>query len=650
MKCLKGVFFLVTAFVLVITNSFAGPARLNPFCIHQSDGLCLTIQQYGDEHYHYTVTLDGYLVIEDSLGDYVYADSFAVATSIKAKNVNRRSDSDKAFLKSLNQRKILEKHRLKNENKNPLQKRILNEFHHKIEENRKALYRPKPESYGVGECHFPVFLVSTSDRDFSDTAWYRRSLNEPGFSEDEHYGSVKDYFLASSNGLFEPIFDVFPVKISRSAKFSAQPEADKEGAFLKEVLDSAVPNMGDLSRFDKNGDKVIDGFAIIVAGMEQGTGLWGHMYWYMVFTHPQKYGIFNDSRNWNNNYNGFSFDKYLIITENADATDYSREGHNGIGIFIHEFSHILGLPDFYAQGSGGNFIEGPSPYDIMTRGMYNGVSSRTFLTARQPPKYSAFERESMGWMNIKELEITDDVYLLEMIDENKAYGVTNPRNNDEYYIVEYRPRIGWDAGILKPETMGVLIWYINYDAKAWNDSPNQNIDNPRYKIEYVIDVSSQQKMKSYENFKFSDVGVYNVIEEKNKKVCFATNPSITVKCPLYSSSSIAKSSSSMENNEIIESSSSALITKIVSEKNVQIMNTNIASTIIVNASEIVVQSKDLGMKTFRIVDILGNEIKKIDFSSFELNIPFTDFPHRGIYAVQVFEGEKRVAMQKILVK
>lgn len=672
MKCFLGVFCGVAAFAALSTVAFARPALPNTFCAKQSDGSCVTVQQFGDEHYHYTTTIDGYLVVEDSTGDLVYADSEAVATKVKAKNADGRSDSDKVFLKKLNQRRVLEKHKSKNVDRFPSQTNFLKDFRHKIEENRKALFRPKPASHTMGECHFPVFLVSSSDRDFGDTVWYRRSLNEIGFSEDGHYGSVRDYFLASSDSLFDPVFEVFPVKVSVAAKFSAQPEPSFEGAFVKAVLDAAAPSMGDLSRFDKNGDKVVDGFGVIIPGMEQGTNLWGHMYNYTVFSNPEMYSGFGGfggfgggrgSSNWNNDYDGYRFDEYLIIAENADPTSYSKEGHNGIGVFIHEFSHVLGLPDFYSQVGNGPFIEGPVPYDIMTQGMYNGYSNRTYLMARQPPKYSAFERESMGWLTIPELKATDDVYSLEMIDANKAYGVTNPKDNDEYYVVEYRPRVGWDAAIPDSAAMGVLVWYINYDAEAWEYFPNQEPGNPRYKVENVINVSSKKASRSFDGFKFGDLGVYNVIAEENKRVCFATKSNVSVKCPEQPSSSesaaLPKSSSSVTSKDKAKSSSSEGKAKSSSSggkskssdsKDGLKVNSLEVSSLVVLRSEIVVLSSSAAVKFLNVVDVLGNEVRTVEFSSGELHVPFSELPRRGAFFIRLYEGGKLVSTQKIVVK
>lgn len=668
----------------------ARPASPVATCIPQSNGDCLTILQYGDEHHHYATTIDGYLVVRDSINDYVYADANATASGRKAHNADKRSSSDKSFLKGLNQREIIGKH-IKNQTfRYPEQRELLSNFQHKAQENRKALYRPKPLTFTKGENRFPVFLVSTADRDFGDTAWYRRSLNEVGFSEDGHYGSVHDYFLVSSDSLFNPIFDVYPVKINLPATEAGDADGDGEGKFVKAAIDAAIKDMGDLSKYDKDGDKFIDGFGVVLAGTEAGSDLWGHMYYYTTYTNPELYTGFtggwwgsrnhNSSTNsWGNDYGGYKFDRYLLIAEMSDPMAYIKSGHNGIGIFIHEFSHILGLPDFYTPDE--RDTEPYGPYEIMAEGMYNGIS-RSYQMGRCPPKYSAFERESMGWMTIPDLKPSVDLYALEMIDANKAYSVTNPKNNDEYYVIEYRPRIGWDQAIADTATMGILVWHIDYDKRAWEYYPNQ--DKEHYGITTALNLS---KNKTFKDFKFGEVGVYNAIKEGEDKVCFATKDGIEVKCPEpepESSSAIALSSTAALSSAVASSSSATLDPSTGSSSSKKTPSHTISNSasssstrhrssasknaskdttlvapnsaiqlrtdVVVLDQELIIKTDVRGLKHVRILDALGSVVAKYDFDTEKMQISIARAMRRGTYFVQVYAHQKTLATAKINAK
>lgn len=638
---MKKFLFVVVCLELFASGAFARPAFPSAKCVPQDDSTCVTVQEFGDEHYHYMTTMDGYLVSYDSASKLVYADSNGEPSAIRAKNADKRSSTEKKFLNNLDQRRVLDKHKMKNGGRFPEQDVVIPGLRSRESVNAKVLMRPKALGFTMGEAKFPVFLVSTSDRTFENTEMYDDFFNKVGYSEDGHHGSVHDYFIESSNGLFSPTFDVVPVKID----LAASKAGSDEGAFVKAVLDGAAKSM-DLSKYDKDGDKVVDGFGIILAGTESGSGLWGHMYQYSVFT--QSFG-WGGRQNNSNNYNGYKFNRYLIISQMSDPEATLKSFVSGIGVFIHEFSHVLGLPDFYSQLEGGPFIEGPTPYDIMTQGMYNGWNSKRNAYGRCPPKYSAFERESVGWMTIPELEATDGVLALPIIDKNKAYGISNPKNKDEYYVVEYRPRTGFDSGIPSSNAMGVLVWYINYDAKAWEYFPNQNQSSPRYKLDKVLTFKSGKE--SYDSFGgFRNVGVYNAVKEGDSIVCFVTDKSKTANCAdvvvevsssskdssAVSSSSI--SSSSLKNVESSSSakklessgsvndlsSSSAKKISISSESDGLLHNMERLAKIHVSNGMLYVGVSAEGLKKLEIVDVLGHAVKSVEFASSSMNISLSE--------------------------
>ena len=659
--------------VVLVTLGYTRPAMPFADCAPQSDGSCVTVQQFGDERYNYTLTIDGYLVVKDAQGDYVYADSSAGASGIMARNADKRSDADKTFLKKLNQRNILDRHQASSVDRYPELQGLLANFNHATNGKRKALLRPKPMTYTKGELHFPVFLVSTSDRDFGDAAWYERSLNEVGFSEDGHYGSVHDYFVANSDSLFKPIFDVFPVKIGLESTKAGDNDGDGEGHFIKAVIDSTVAKMGDLSIYDSDGDKNIDGFGVILAGTEKGSGLWGHMYYYTAYTNPEMYEGFtggwwgsrnhgNANNSWGNNYNGYKFDRYLLIAEMSDPMSYVKSGHNGIGVFIHEFSHILGLPDFYTMDD--SYVEPLAPYEIMSQGMYNGIT-RSYQVGRCPAKYSAFERESMGWMTIPDLQSSVNLYSLEIIDRNKAYSVTNPKNKDDYYVIEYRPRVGWDKAVSDTVDMGILIWHVDYDKQAWEYYPNRSASEQRYVITAALNLS---KNKTFSNFKYGDVGIYDAIKEGEDKVCFATKPGITVECPAPEPESSASATSS---SATAPTSSAAAVAIAASSSSAKHSHSGKSSTshrgsaaadsatfnpteeilpkanISVTGQEIIIETAVHGLKHVRIFDALGSVVAKYDFDTTRLLIPIDRTMRHGAYFVQVHAQQKTLATARI---
>lgn len=696
---------IIVGFICLVfcAGAFARPA--NPFLIlkQQPDGSVVSVFEHGDENYHYETTSDGYLVLKDEDGFRKFADENAEPSEFKAENVDARSVKATAFLKSKNLYKMLARHREKHPDAYPdQQKRLMEGFrlNHKVpaqESSVPVMYRPEPLTFTKGEVRFPVFLVSSNDgtdeRTFSDAevAAYNDQCNKEGYSEDSHYGSIRDYFKVSSNNIFRPTFDMVPVKVNVNMASAGS----DEGSFVKAVVKAGAAAIGDanLNKYDADGDKVIDGFGIVMAGPEKNTGMWGHMYWYSVYDSYTKY-------------NGYKFERYFLIAQLAD-----EGANNGIGVMTHEFSHVLGLPDFYSSYED-EWVPGPSPYDVMTQGMYNGYSYSTGGQGRQPPKYSAFERESMGWMKIEELKESDDVYVLPNIDANKAYSITNPSNQDEFYVIEYRPGIGWDSKISgtdfdnKSAETGVYIWYVNYTSDAWDYFPNKG-DARRYTLAATLVGSgsnsgtkqfsaSNPPRRTMATFS-SRYNVYNMLKSGNDRVCFSTKQSVGVNsCPeLASSSSVAPVSSSVapvssssasvvsssswavassSSTSVWRSSSSVQPVSSVAElsssssmvwwpisSSSSSMEGDSSTTAILEVSLNAACSLDLdgrvlnvrvpsaGAKTLRVFDLQGNELTRYGFDGAEGRFDLSGLGS-GARVVRVTVGRVLLKVQRIVLK
>lgn len=76
----KQLLFILFLGFLNIYHVVAVPAYPHPRTIKQPDGSEVTIIKYGDESYHYTATIDGYLVQQDEHGVYYFAEKDATGT------------------------------------------------------------------------------------------------------------------------------------------------------------------------------------------------------------------------------------------------------------------------------------------------------------------------------------------------------------------------------------------------------------------------------------------------------------------------------------------------------------------------------------------------------------------------------------------
>lgn len=204
---------------------------------------------------------------------------------------------------------------------------------------------------------------------------------------------------------------------------------------------------------------------IVYAGEGQATGGDDNTIW------PHKYSL-SDSRHQPLTYNGVTIDTYACSNEMIRATLNGKDRlfYMGIGTICHEFSHCLGLPDFYDTGYGDNV--GTGSYDLMCSGSYNGgpealnnVYGGTGI-GTVPAGYTSYEKAFMGWITPTQLgEQSLDVTSMKGLSaDGVAYILTNPDNSNEYYLFENRSSNRWDSAL---PGHGLLVLHVDYDARSW---------------------------------------------------------------------------------------------------------------------------------------------------------------------------------------
>ncbi len=285
------------------------------------------------------------------------------------------------------------------------------------------------------------FLEKTT-RDYIDT-----KVNSENFVSEEAAGSVADYFREQSKGLFTPVFDVVgPVTLPNTR--ASYGLFDNMLGLYRDAASAADKEADvDFTKYDVDEDGYVDFIFVIFPGHSRSQG--GPM----EAIHPSMDDLTNKV-----------FVKYdgLYLSRAACSSELKGgEGENwdGIGTICHEFSHVLGLPDVYDSNYSGGY--GMYHYDVMDYGSQND-------DRRRPAGYTAMDRYTLGWLEPEILtETTYDVELKNLIDSNKAYFIVNPENENEYYTLENRQKVGFDAGL---PGHGLVISLVNYDKKLWSDN------------------------------------------------------------------------------------------------------------------------------------------------------------------------------------
>lgn len=128
---------------------------------------------------------------------------------------------------------------------------------------------------------------------------------------------------------------------------------------------------------------------------------------------------------------------------------------NGIGLFCHEFSHTMGLPDLYPTVEASKVDnQNPEYWDLMDGGEYT-------YSGYFPTPYSPWEMDVMGWTAPFELgDEAKQVNLYSYANSRTAYKING--ENDEYLLIQNIQTEGWWRGIAKAFKTGMLVWRIDY--------------------------------------------------------------------------------------------------------------------------------------------------------------------------------------------
>ena len=471
---MKKILFIFT-FILFTTASWAAKAYPLPITITQADGTPLTIILRGDEHYHWYMTQDGALLCRQGNAYYVAAveaDGSLSATKQLAHNKDLRSDVERELISK--QDRIAFSTRVKAKS---ARRRA------SIEDDLLSEQTLFPHS---GTPKAVVILAEFQDTPFTITnprRSFEQYLNGKGRSENYDNGegsnlsSVAQYFSDMSFKKFIPQFDIYgPVKLPNSLNYYGGNKGTLKDIHYDELIKDACTLMDDsldFSAYDANNDGYVDLVYIVYAGFSESfTGNTPDCIW-------PKSGFQNFGK-----FDGKTVARYGINNElNAYPGAYSYPPLyriNGIGLFCHEFSHTLGLPDLYQSNDACDNNHEMEFWDLMDGGEY---TKNGYL----PTPYTAWEREAMGWMNIETLSEEGQLQLTPIQEGGKAYRIVNDNATNEYYIIENIQERGWYDAKSNGKSIkghGMLVYHVDYNKSYFTlgQKPNETKNHPRMTV------------------------------------------------------------------------------------------------------------------------------------------------------------------------
>ena len=446
---------LFLAAMMTFVSSLAIPAHRGLVQMPQPDGTLLTINLVGDEYYHFNTTADGYTVLLTDAGAYVYAQrdgQTLVATDILAHDEGQRTSEELALLAAT-------------------PKRLTDETQVAQAHVRRVKRDASLQAFNLDNFRGLVILIEFSDLQFSaedPKAFYTEMFSTSGLTgyHDPYadkdvscYGSVRDYFEDQSNGAFKPPFDVYG---PYSTTYKSTQCQRNSTAIFKQALKDANAEV-DYTRYDNNNDGRIDMVYFLVAGYSSSYGgnnsgyLWPHAS-NLYYSYLSLDGKWADRYASSTELYGWESSPNSVVVE-------------AIGTVCHEFSHVLGLPDFYDtdyEESGGESHH-PGEWDVMAGG-------GDFYYGRCPAGYTLFERYALGWAHPKTIN-QEGQYSLEAVNVSRdGYILRSPRNG-EFFTIENRQKTGWDSYI---PGHGMIVTRVDStNTNVWNNNsincnPNHN--------------------------------------------------------------------------------------------------------------------------------------------------------------------------------
>jgi M6 family metalloprotease-like protein len=318
-----------------------------------------------------------------------------------------------------------------------------------------------PRTMVVGTDDIVVVPIEFSNRNHAsgrDLSYFDTMFNNPSGP------SVNGFYRENSYGLFGVQGTVTNwVRSSRTMENygddSTSGVDDQNGAIYRLVVEAvtlANPFV-DFSQFDRDGDGVVDHIVIVHAGGAQEstptseTLIWSHR-WAVVDGNPTVPG---DQRLVAD---GVQIYGYIMISEDSP-----------IGVVAHEFGHDLGLPDLY--DTDGSSL-GVGEWDVMGTGSWNAIPPNRQGTS--PAHFGAWAKAILGWLT--PIEVTAplldwEIPAVETLGTVFRLTIKQTGNGDEYFLVENRQPIGFDAAL---PGSGVLIWHVD-DSMVDNDNDGRRL-------------------------------------------------------------------------------------------------------------------------------------------------------------------------------
>ncbi len=179
---------------------------------------------------------------------------------------------------------------------------------------------------------------------------------------------------------------------------------------------------------------------------------------------------------------GVTINNYAMMPEvGGDLTGFSGVVSGPfpptVGVYAHEYGHVLGLPDQYDYGYES---EGTGIYSLMAGGSWNRFPNERLFSGNSPAVLDAWSKYRLGFVTPTVVTSASQVSLAPAETSPAAYKMVVPNSGGkEYYLFENRQQIGFDRGFGRygAGTHGLAVYHVDdnvFTMDYWRPNEAEN--------------------------------------------------------------------------------------------------------------------------------------------------------------------------------
>jgi M6 family metalloprotease-like protein len=146
-----------------------------------------------------------------------------------------------------------------------------------------------------------------------------------------------------------------------------------------------------------------------------------------------------------------------------------------VGVYAHEYGHVLGLPDQYDYGYES---DGTDVYSLMAGGSWNRYPADRIFSGNSPAHMDAWSKYRLGFLTPVEITAATNVTLPPAETDAVAYKMVVPNSGGkEYFLFENRQPLGFDQGLTRFGTHGLAIYHVDdtvFTRNYWRPNEAEN--------------------------------------------------------------------------------------------------------------------------------------------------------------------------------